>query len=79
MTAEPRGFSVQSGICGTAPGGTWSTLPVENNGKWERALEIHSVNLVRTPLREESVASHRRVKATSLLFPGCFLVCHYEG
>lgn len=35
-----------------APGLTQS---IGNNGEWERSLEIHSVNLVRVPLREQSM------------------------
>lgn len=34
-----------------APGLTQS---IGNNGEWEGSLEIHSVNLVRVPLREQS-------------------------
>lgn len=48
------------------------TLSIGNSGKWERSLEIHSVSLVRMPLREQSVVPHRRAKATNLLFTGCF-------
>lgn len=58
----------QASICGTAPRGTWS-----HSFHRERSLEIHSVNLVRVPLREQSTAPSRRVKATRLLFPACLL------
>lgn len=31
------------------------TRPLGNDGEWERSLEIHSVNLVRVPLGEQSM------------------------
>ena len=60
---RPKALLCGGALSHTAWRGPGVTVSLRNNAKWKRSREIHSVNLVRVPLREQSTAPPGGVKS----------------